>query len=145
MRLLICLFRIWSLTIGICKKMINKEIKTLNELRRAKSAYNFAKYYDLDNAELNYIYDFIADSNNKVVGNDKGLFFYVSDKLVKQINKSLASEFAGNVSSVSISDDGFYVVPIVTSSSYSSYSSDNSSSYSGGGSSNNNNNNNNNG
>ncbi|MBQ5540760.1 MAG: hypothetical protein IIU03_11070 [Bacteroidales bacterium] len=121
--------------------MINKEITTYKELLRAKNAYSFAKYYDLDNGLLNFIYDFTADPNNRVVGNDTSIMFYTGTKLVKSVSKPMITK----AKSVSITDDGFYVVPVYTPSSYSSYSSSSGSSYSsGGGSSNNNNNNNNN-
>ncbi|MBQ3690441.1 MAG: hypothetical protein II937_11370, partial [Bacteroidales bacterium] len=126
--------------------MINKEIKTLNEIRRAKNAYAFTSYYEMDNGTLNFIYDFTASNLNKVIGTDKGLSFYVNGKLVKNIPLKLKGVYEKSIKNVTISDGAFYVSYLHAtnfgSSSYyssdSSYSS--SSSYSGGSSNNNNNN-----
>ena len=108
--------------------MINKEIKTYNEIKRAKNAYSFAQYYQLDNAMLNYIYDFTEAPNHKVVGNATGLFFYVDGKLVKKIDTKLTLNDSANIRSVEIYDGGFYIIPVPSSSSYSSSSYSDSSS-----------------
>ncbi|MBQ5403940.1 MAG: hypothetical protein IIU11_06200, partial [Bacteroidales bacterium] len=120
--------------------MINKEIKTLNEIRRAKNAYSFTLYYEMDNGTLNFIYDFTSSNLNKVIGTEKGLSFYVNGKLVKNIPLKLKTGYENSIKNVTISDGAFYVSYLHAtnfgSSSYyssdSSYSSSSSSSYSGG-------------
>lgn len=62
----------------------SKKINTYNDIKRAKVAYDYAKTYNLDNDELNFIFDFIADNNNKIIGKKDGLYFYQGTLLVKK-------------------------------------------------------------
>lgn len=72
--------------------MINRPIETFNEICRAKSVYHLAEFFEMDDETLNYIYDFIGESDdNKVVGKGNSLLFYVKKKLVKTVETKLYS------------------------------------------------------
>ena len=142
--------------------MINKPIETYKDMRRAQNTYKFANYFpEMDNGTLNFIFDFVEDEKNKVVGEHEKITFYVSNKVVKTIPKKMDANSAKTIKEIYLYSGIIsyaYVTPTRTysssggysssysssyTSSYTSYSSSSSSSsYSSGRSSNNNNNNN---
>ena len=64
--------------------MINKPIETYKDMRRAQNTYKFANYFpEMDNGTLNFIFDFVEDEKNKVVGEHEKITFYVSNKVVR--------------------------------------------------------------
>ncbi|MCQ2252575.1 MAG: hypothetical protein MJZ61_03895 [Bacteroidales bacterium] len=128
--------------------MIEREIKTYNQILRAKFAYQLADMYEMSNDLLNEIYDFLQNPKAKITnqGTDK-LLFYNNDLYVKTVTVKLKAK--SQPSSIIYNSGNITIIPFFPSSGrggYSSYHSSGSSdsSYSGGSSNNNNNNNNNN-
>jgi len=130
--------------------MIKREIKTYNQIRKAKNANFFAAQYLIDDDTLTEIYDWLQPNGNKVVGTSDSILFYTGEEL----KKSIAAQTRKPINKVSVSSDSYDIVvipfPYSNTGGYSGYSggggsdSDSSPSYSGGSSNNNNNNNNNN-
>lgn len=66
--------------------MIERELKTYNQIIRAKIAYQLAENYDISNDQLNEIYDFIQDPGARITSkNPDLLLFYKNDQLEKTI------------------------------------------------------------
>ena len=121
--------------------MIEREIKTYNQIMKARLACRLADDYSIDEDTLNYIYDFIQEPGCLVVGRKNSLLFYKD----KQLVKTVPANPKDGIESATISSDAntYDVVPIwVPAESHSSGGSSGGSSYSGGSSNNNNNNNN---
>ncbi|MBQ1698455.1 MAG: hypothetical protein II075_11315 [Bacteroidales bacterium] len=128
--------------------MINKPIETYKDIRRAQQTYKLASYYPgMDNGTLNFIFDFIENGSNMVVGGHDKITFYVLKKLVKTIPMKMDDAQARYIKDVSLFSGviNYTYMPSAKSksssgSSYTSYTSSSTSSYSSGGGSSNNNN-----
>ena len=114
---------------------MKEEAKTYEELIRKKRCIDITKYYELDENDLETIYNFLKENKEAVIrGGIENLVLTCKGKENQII---VSRKKTSTIDGVTVSNNLFKIIPHYTPSSGGSYSS-------GGSSSNNNNNNNNN-